>query len=184
VQHTNPERTGQARGCHGWRQGEARATRQPKRGSSSKTIENARWRLPWVWGRVESAHSPPNTQLPTHRHVATRGGATGLGVRSECSQPSEHATPDPPACCHHNHPTTNTPPQRFRRASRELSPRRSHPQPPHRQRPRRHTRHHGKQKHTRQDTIAHITLPHGKRLNAQSVKSNYTGLIPGVVCSC
>ena len=24
-----------------------------------------------------------NTQLPTHRHVATRGGATGLGARRE-----------------------------------------------------------------------------------------------------
>ena len=26
---------------------------------------------PRVWGRVERANSPPNTQLPTHRHVAT-----------------------------------------------------------------------------------------------------------------
>ena len=38
---------------------------------------------PRVWGRVERANSPLNTQLPTHRHVATRGGATGLGARRE-----------------------------------------------------------------------------------------------------
>ena len=58
-------------------------------------------RLPRLETRGSESHKTTEERIKQQdNRERTVASPMGLGARRECSQPSEHATPDPPACCH------------------------------------------------------------------------------------